>query len=78
MTDARDEKILHQADVEEVIEENVAENFEENLGDTSAQAAVTNLPAPSAAYVEAEQIAITNRINLLTQVMRDANLIPSA
>lgn len=73
-----DENILHQDDVEEVIDTKVGEVLEDHIEDLSTQVAVTNLPAPSAAYVEAEQIAITNRLNLVTQVLRDMGAIPSA
>jgi BarA-like signal transduction histidine kinase len=77
MADARDETILHQADVEEVIEENVTENFETNLGAVSDDAAIADLPAPSAAYVEAEQVAQQVAINKILSVLREANLIPT-
>jgi BarA-like signal transduction histidine kinase len=45
---------------------------------TSDHAAIADLAAPSAAYVEAEQIAQTNAINAILDVLRDAELIPSA
>lgn len=77
MADARDDKILHQADHEEVIEENVAENFETNLGLVSDDAAIANLAAPSAGYVEAEALAARDKINAILSVLREANLIPT-
>lgn len=80
-----DEKILHQDDVETVIGEKIVEDLPEALEDTiedaledlSTQVAVTNLAAPSGTYVEAEAAADRTRINLLTQVLRDAGLIPT-
>ena len=72
-----DDKILHQDDVEEVIEDTVESIIEAELAALSSQVALTDLPAPSATYVEAEEIARVARINVLTQVMRDASLIPT-
>lgn len=44
----------------------------------STQAAISDLSAPSAGYVEAEALAMTNAINDILGVLRDAGLIPSA
>jgi hypothetical protein len=43
---------------------------------TSDHAAIPDLPAPSATYVQAEQVAQTNKINEILDVLRDAELIP--
>lgn len=64
------DKILHQDAVEEVIED--------HLVDASTQAAVTNLVPVSASYTKSEIDAIVTRVNVLTQVCRDAGLIPNA
>lgn len=79
MSDAIPEQdILHQDAVEGVIKETLTEEIEGELEDLSTQVAVTNLAAPSGAYVQAEVAALTTRVNVLTQVLRDAGLIPSA
>ena len=64
--------IPHQDLVEEVIE-TTAE-------DASAQAALTDLAAITGgeAPTEAEHNAVRTRVNVLTQVLRDAGYIPSA
>lgn len=72
------DKILHQDDVEEVIEENVAENIETNLAATSDHAAIADLASPSGTYVQAEAVAARDKINEILDVLRDAGLIPSA
>jgi hypothetical protein len=56
------------------------ENISEELADASAQAAVADLAAITGgeAPTEAEHNAVRTRVNLLTQVLRDAGLIPSA
>lgn len=72
------DKVLHQDSVEDVIEENVAENLETNLAATSDHAAIADLAAPSAGYVEAEALAARNKINEILDVLRDSGLIPSA
>ncbi len=43
---------------------------------TSDHAAIPDLPTPSATYVQAEQVAQTNKINEILDVLRDAELIP--
>lgn len=73
-----EEDILHQEDVEGVIDEKVEEVLEEKLAGTSDHAAIADLAAPSAAYVEAEQVAQTNKINEILDVLRDAGLIPAS
>jgi hypothetical protein len=45
---------------------------------TSDHAAIPDLAAPSAAYVEAEALAARNKINEILDVLRDAGLIPSS
>jgi len=71
MDQQRDSDVIpHQDLVEDVIDT--------SLEDASTQAAVTNLGAASASYVQAEASATRARVDLLTQVMRDAGLIPSA
>lgn len=72
-----DDTILHQDAVEDVIATTMEELLESELAALSSQAAIANLPAPSATYVEAEEIARVARINLLTQVLRDASLLPT-
>jgi len=45
---------------------------------TSDHAAIADLAAPSAAYVEAEALAARDKINEILDVLRDAELIPSS
>jgi hypothetical protein len=45
---------------------------------TSDHAAIADLAAPSAAYVEAEALAARNKINEILDVLRDAELIPAS
>ena len=73
-----DEKILHQRDVEEVIDAKVSSIIEEKLADLSDHAAIPDLAAPSPAYVEAEALAARDKINEILDVLRDAGLIPAA
>jgi hypothetical protein len=69
-----DEDILHEADVDEEIAEQVGEI----LGDPHAVivdlAAITGGEAPT----EAEHNAVRTRVNLLTQILRDAGLIATS
>jgi BarA-like signal transduction histidine kinase len=65
----RDDKILHEADVEAVIDE--------ELEDVSTHAAIADLAAPSSTYVEAEALAQRNATNAILAVLRDAKLIPT-
>lgn len=66
-----DEDILHEADVDEEIAEQVGQI----LGDPHAAivdlVAITGGEAPT----EAEHNAVRTRVNLLTQILRDAGLI---
>lgn len=56
------------------------ENIREEMEDASSQAALTNISAITGgeAPTEAEFNALVTRVNVLTQVLRDAGLIPSA
>ena len=56
------------------------ENIAEELADASTQAAGADLAAITGgeAPTEAEHNAVRTRVNLLTQVLRDAGLIPAA
>lgn len=63
------DRVLHQDAVEGVIDQ--------QLEDTSTHAAIADLPAPSATYVEAEAIATRTAVNGILAVLRDANLIPT-
>lgn len=72
------EEILHQDDVEDVIDDKVEEVLEDKLGGTSDHAAIADLAAPSGTYVEAEALAARNKINEILDVLRDSKLIPSA
>lgn len=64
--------IEHQDDVEQVVDE--------ELERASSQGALTNLAAITGGEspTEAEHNAVRTRVNVLTQVLRDAGLIPSA
>jgi hypothetical protein len=66
------DKVLHQDAVEEVIDE--------RLEDASSQGALTNVAAITGGEspTEAEFNALVTRVNVLTQVLRDAGLIPAA
>lgn len=56
------------------------ENIREELEDASSQGALTNVAAISGGEspTEAEFNALVTRVNALTQVLRDAGLIPAA
>lgn len=76
-----DDTILHQDAVEDVVEEVLdSPELEESLGALSSQGALTDLAAITGGEspTEAEHNAVLTRVNVLTQVMRDAGLIPSA
>jgi hypothetical protein len=45
---------------------------------TSDHAAIADVAAPSAGYVQAEAAAVVNAINGILDVLRDAELIPSS
>ena len=66
-----DDRIEHQDDVEQVIDD--------QLERTSSQGAVTNIAAITGGEspTEAEHNALITRVNVLTQVLRDAGLIPA-
>lgn len=70
------DKVLHQDAVEGVAETVV----DQELKDLSSQAAITNLVAITGGEspTEAEHNAVITRVNLLTQVLRDAGLIPAS
>lgn len=65
-----DDKILHQTATEQVIEDHTEA--------TSDHAAIADLASPSTTYVQAEAVAARGKINEILDVLRDANLIPSA
>ena len=70
-----------QRDSDSVLHESAHDaNIAEEMADASAQAAVTDLAAITGgeAPTEAEHNAVRTRVNLLTQVLRDAGLIPTA
>lgn len=64
--------IPHQDETEQVVDE--------QLERASSQGAVTNIVAITGGEspTEAEHNALVTRVNVLTQVLRDAGLIPSA
>lgn len=66
---AREEDILHQEDVEEVISEVIEEGVGQN------QAAISDVAAPSAGYVQAEAAAARSAINFILEVLRNAGMI---
>jgi hypothetical protein len=68
-----DDTVPHQDQVEDL----VVEGVDAQLMATSDHAAIADLGAPSATYVEAEQIAQTGKINEILDVLRDAGLIPT-
>lgn len=72
------DKVLHQDAVEEVISDELDENLETKLAATSDHAAIADLAAPSATYVEAEALAARGKINEILDVLRDSGLIPSS
>jgi hypothetical protein len=55
-----------------------ADATDDQLARTSDHAAIADLAAPSATYVEAEALASRNKINEILDVLRDAELIPAA
>lgn len=64
------EEILHQPDVENVIDE--------ELEDLSTHADIPDLVAASASYVQAEATATRTTLNGVLAVLRDAGLIPAS
>lgn len=67
-----DDSVPHEAEQDE--------NIREELEDASSQGALTNIAAISGGEspTEAEHNALVTRVNVLTQVLRDAGLVPSA
>jgi len=55
-----------------------ADATDAQMARTSDHAAIADLAAPSAAYVEAEALAARNKINEILDVLRDAELIPAS
>lgn len=73
------DKILHQDAVEDVVADVAEGVVDQELKDLSTQVAVTNLVAITGGEspTEVEHNAVITRVNLLTQVLRDAGLIPA-
>lgn len=61
-------------------EQQVADAVDDQMARTSTQGALTNIAAITGgeAPTEAEFNALVTRVNVLTQVLRDAELIPAA
>lgn len=70
--------VPHQDDVEDLVEDMGADVVDDQLAATSDHAAIADLAAPSATYVEAEALAARGKINEILDVLRDAGLIPSS
>lgn len=70
--------VPHQDAHEDLITDMGPAVVDAQLAATSDHAAIADLSAPSAAYVEAEAIAITGKINEILDVLRDAGLIPAS
>lgn len=68
----REESVPHEADQDA--------NIREELEDASSQGVLVNVAAISGGEppTEAEFNALVTRVNALTQVLRDAGLIPTA
>jgi hypothetical protein len=64
----KDETIPHEAETVEAIDEQMRR--------TSDEPSIADLPVPSAAYVEAEAVAMAATINKILDVLREAELIP--
>lgn len=71
-----DEEILHQADTEAVIEENVTENFVENLQGASDNAAIADVGAASVGYVQAEATEVRTAVNAILATLRETGIVP--
>jgi hypothetical protein len=71
-----DDIIPHQDQVEEV----AGDVVDDKLEDASSQGVLTDLVAITGGEspTEAEHNAVRTRVNVLTQVLRDAGLIPTA
>jgi len=68
MSNIPDENVPHEAAH--------AKATDAQMARTSDHAAIPDLAPPSATYVQAEQVAQTNKINEILDVLRDAELIP--
>jgi len=70
--DGHDDSVPHESDHDE--------NIREEAEDASTQGALTNIAALTGGEspTEAEFNALATRVNVLTQVLRDAGLIPAA
>lgn len=76
--DRPSDTVPHQDDVEDLIAAEAPALVDTQLAATSDHAAIADLSAPSATYVEAEAVAITGKINEILDVLRDAGLIPTS
>jgi hypothetical protein len=65
-----DENVPHEAKVADAIDDHMAR--------TSNNAAIPDLASPGASYVQAEAVAARDKINLILEVLREAELIPSS
>jgi hypothetical protein len=63
------DKILHEKEVEEVIDE--------ELQDLSTQGPIADLGLPSTTYIQGEATTTRNTVNAMLKVLRDAGLIPT-
>ena len=68
MSDIPDVNVPHEAAHAKAVDDQMAR--------TSTHPAIPDLPAASAAYVQAEATATRNTINEILAVLRDAELIP--
>ena len=70
MSEQHDEFVDHEAQVDRAVDAQMAR--------TSDHAAIADLAAPSAGYVQAEATAMQEKINEILDVLRDAGLIPTS
>ena len=70
--------VPHQDDQEDLIATEAPALVDAQMAATSDHAAIEDLAAPSAAYVEAEALAARGKINEILDVLRDAGLIPAS
>lgn len=70
--------VPHQDEHEDLVEEMAPALVDAQMAATSDHAAISDLAAPSATYVEAEALAARNAINEILDVLRDAGLIPAS
>jgi len=59
-------------------EQEVSEAVDSQMSRTSDHAVIADLASPGATYVQAEAVAARNKINEILDVLRDAQLIPTA